>query len=470
MQKAPESNKINRPISILSILFGIGLAIFFASTTIVINRTNLHSYKIAAGSVKGESYLFSLAIAETVKKYHPQIELVVIPSDGSKENIEFLESNKVQLATAQADTSVNSSAQIVSFLYRDVFQSIVKADDGIRSIADLRGLKIARPPKQGGQIKSLQILLKHYGLKENDIKYVDIPIGAASDLDQAIDREFIAGRVDAVFRIRPIGNKSILNLIEKSGGKLIPIDQSEAMQIGEPNYKAASIPKGTYRGNPPIPASDLPTVSIERILFARKDLSSEDIQQIVEVLYEHRQELDEKMAELSAKDARLAGAIPLAAYIHPPKTTENISRVPIHSGAAAYLDREKPSFLKANADVLALLFPVVALFCSWLWELKSRLDKKRKDRSAEYTKRAIAEFDRVAIITTDRNIEPLHLRQQLLIARKNLLEIFKESVTALNDNRISQESFQSFRIVWQIAMDAVEHEEKLIEKSFDSRF
>jgi aspartyl/asparaginyl beta-hydroxylase (cupin superfamily) len=62
---------------------------------------------------------------------------------------------------------------------------------------------------------------------------------------------------------------------------------------------------------------------------------------------------------------------------------------------------------------------------------------------------------------TSNTTDPEKLKKQLLDARKSLLEIFKESVMALNENQISQESFQSFRVVWQVAMEAVDRQDNL---------
>ncbi len=319
-----------------------------------------------------------------------------------------------------------------------------------------------RPPRKGGQIKSFKVLATHYGLKPGDITYVDVADepGAKSE-EEAIKEKFAKNQVDGVFHVRPVGNRSILQLIEKNGGRLVPIDQADAMKIKQPNYKSAFIFKGTYQGNPPIPERDLPTVAVERTLLARKDAPADDIREITRVLYEHRQELDEKMEQLAYKDQRLTAAIPLAAYIHPPNNLETVSRIPVHPGAQAYYDREKPSFFKANADVLASLLSIVALLVSAAWELKSRLEKNQKNQADKYSERVIKELNNV--ITGSSN-DPEKQKKQLLDARKNLLDIFKESVMALNENRISQESFQSFRVVWQVAMEAIDREDALVGK------
>jgi len=336
----------------------------------------------------------------------------------------------------------------------------VKDTSNIKKVSDLRGHRIARPPRKGGQIKSFEVLVKHYGLKPSDIIYVDVADGpiAKVDEEEAIKEKFAKNQVDAVFHVRPVGNRAVFQLVEKNGGHLVSVDQADAMKIEQPNYKSAFIFKGTYQGNPPIPEQDLPTVAVERTLLANKDMSADDLNQITRILYEHRQELDEKMQELAHKNQRLAAAVPLAAYIHPPNNSGNVSRVPIHPGAQAYYDREKPSFFKANADLLASFLSIAALLCSGVWELKSRLEKNQKNQADRYSERVIKELNQVM---TSNTTDPEKLKKQLLDARKSLLEIFKESVMALNENQISQESFQSFRVVWQVAMEAVDRQDNL---------
>lgn len=61
---------------------------------------------------------------------------------------------------------------------------------------------------------------------------------------------FRHNQVDAVFRVRPPGNKSIQELVQNGGGRLVAIDQAEAMKINQPGLEAAFIPKGAYQGNP----------------------------------------------------------------------------------------------------------------------------------------------------------------------------------------------------------------------------
>jgi hypothetical protein len=47
------------------------------------------------------------------------------------------------------------------------------------------------------------------------------------------------------------------------------------------------------------------------------------------------------------------------------------------------------------------------------------------------------------------------LQSEILEIRRDLNAIFKRAVNALVEERISQESFQSFRVIWQVAADGI---------------
>ena len=62
------------------------------------------------------------------------------------------------------------------------------------------------------------------------------------------------GQVDAVFRVRAPGNRSIRNMIGDQKLHLVPIAQSEALALKQPAIEPGVIPLGSYRGSPAIPA------------------------------------------------------------------------------------------------------------------------------------------------------------------------------------------------------------------------
>ncbi len=408
---------------LIPLLLSLGLTIFLA-VHFIIDLNQVHRLTIAAGSKQGESYILSQAIAQVIAKHEPKIQIQLLETKGTEENIQLLEDNKAQLATAQSDIPTLPSARLICNLYSDAFQLIVTDKSGIQQVADLKGKRIALPPQGGGQYQSFWLLAQHYRLVPSDFTYKAMS-------EKAADTAFRNQQVDAVFRVRPPGNQSIQELVQNSGGRLVPIDQAAAMKINQPAFEPAFIPKGAYQGNPPIPATDLPTVTVQRTLLASKLVDGDIIRQVTSILYEYRQELARKMS--------------LAANISPPETVGGTG-LPLHRGATAYYDREKPNFIQENAEYIGLILTVVLLLGSWFWQLKGQIEKIQKNRGDDYNQDIVQLLKQIETCSDINTLENI---------RADLLDKFEKVVEALDKDRITPESFQSFTFTWETAMSAM---------------
>lgn len=420
---------INRNL-IIPILLSVGLIVGLTGY-VIIQRNRVYQLTIAAGSKEGESYLFSQVMAKVVAIHQPKIKIRVIETQGSEENIKLLEANKVELATAQADIPALPSARIVSNLFPDMFQLVVKENSGIKDVSNLKGKRIGLPPQGSGQYQSFLFLSQHYSIKMNELF-------AFAVSEKETDAAFRNNQIDAVFRVRPPGNESILELVQKRGGRLVEIDQAAAMKIKKPALDSGVIPKGSYQGFPPIPATDLSTVAVQRVLLANKRVDSDVIREITSILYERRQEL--------------ATLIPEAAYINPPTLSAG-TLLPIHPGAQNYYDKDKPSFLQENADWLGLILSICAIVCSWGWDLKSRIEKGRKNQGDGYNQEVLL------LIKEIQGCQDLQSTERI---RKRLFDEFEKVVNALDCDDISPETFQSFTFTWEAGIAALRDRQNIL--------
>jgi len=255
------------------------------------------------------------------------------------------------------------SALIVAVLYDDAFQLIVPKDSPVRSFADVRSKRIALG-QTGGQYQSFLRVAEHFGLHAPDFRFV-------GTTDAAADEAFLKGDADAIFRVRAIGNSSIQRLVQSDNARLLPIEHAAAMKIKNPAFEPAVIPEGGYLGSPPIPAKDLPTVAVHRTLLAHATASDSAVQAITQTLLERRQEVMEEIPPQMA-EVRL-----LLAQVRRPEAQGGLGP-PLHPGALGFYNKDKPSFLKANADFLGLILTVVIMIGSWIWELKQWCKSSRE--------------------------------------------------------------------------------------------
>jgi len=283
-------------LALLSLLLvlGIGVASY--------ERNRKYSLAIAAGARSGESYVLAQALKTVAERHHQNLKISVRETGGTAENLALLERKDAQLAAAQADVPTGPSARLVALLYVDVFQLLVHHDSQIRAFPDLAGKRVALPRK-GGQYQSFLKVAEHFGLSANDFQFVDEDISTDA---------FLRSEADAIFRVRALGNPAIRELARNGKVRLVGVQQAAAMRITIPSLEPAVIPEGAYRGHPPVPDHDLPTVAVQRMLVAHADVGSEPIRWITSVLIERREELAHAIPDEFAEIRALLASVKTA--------------------------------------------------------------------------------------------------------------------------------------------------------------
>jgi TRAP transporter TAXI family solute receptor len=423
-----ELSRLNLSILIIS---AFSLIAIVAGTVFFVNRTTKEHLTIAAGAPTGDSYVISQALKTVVERHYPDIKITVLQTGGTSENLKLLEEKKVELAAAQADVPAGDSALSIAVLFRDSFQLGVHKDSEIRSFADLRGKRIAIP-QTGGQFRSFLAVASHFGLMKSDFQFVGRD-------DASADLAFGGNEADAIFRVRALNNNAILKFAKSGNVEFLAIDQAAAMQIRIPAYMPSVIPRGAYSGSPAIPPQDLPTISVERTLLTRGDVSEVAIRAITTVLVEFRHEV-----ALAIPDP-LAEIRPLLAGVQQPNTQSGLG-IAIHPGAKAYYDKDVPSFFQQYADYVGLWVTVALLFGSWIWEGKRWLENRQKNLADKYNHDVIGLIDRANAANSSLELEA---------TRVELLAVLMKAVRDLDNGKVTHEGFHSFRTIWQIAIDAV---------------
>lgn len=388
--------------------------------------------KIAAGSKSGEAYDFAMAISEIVSEHHENIYIKVIETKGSEENMDYLGSREVDLAMTQADIKASPSARIIATLYSDLFQLVARKDANISSFKDIRGKQIALPSQGGGQWVSFWFVAKHYGIEESDFVYKSL------STDSAV-AAVIDGRLDGLFRVRAAPHDPIAEIVTNCEAEIVPIYQGAAMRLKQPSLANSFIPLGAYRGDPAIPEVDVPTVSVDRLLIASKYTDPYVVKVITQILFERRREL----LQLT----------PLAGFIVQPNR-ESGTFIPIHKGATAYYDRDKPHFLVENADFFALILSFILMLFSAAFGLRSLILNNQKNKADIFTKQLISITEKAKSAQDIKRIRKL---------RNELLEILATVVDALDNDKISPEGFNFFSFTWNVSFTVLkDREEELL--------
>lgn len=421
---------IFRKSAIFVALGSILMVIIFATLWFK-NSKRFYTLILATGEKTGQYYAFGEALSKVVNNHNNRIQIKVLESKGSQENLTLMKQKDVQLALIQSDTAVNNSTRAVSFLFPEVFHLIVRQDSQINDISDLEGKRIALMPKGSGSYKMFWKLQEHYKLNIDKIQTISMPIIEAH---QALEK----GDVDGVFQVISLKNSAVIQLLQNPQIKLIPIDQGAALKLDLPALEVMSIPKGSYHGGSPTPPEDLPGVGVRAVLVVNKNIKREVVFEITRILYEARNELVEEFTQ--------------AAMIGKWNEHQHLGFT-FHPGALDYYHQNKPSFLEKYAEAIGLCLSASVLLISSIWQLRSWLTGKQKNRADLYNLQLLKIIDRI------QKVEDL---EQLNEIRTQLLAMLNEVIIDLDKDLITPESFQSFTFPWQVALSATHQRENFL--------
>jgi TRAP transporter TAXI family solute receptor len=416
------------------------VVVLVSANWFAISVRRIEHLTLATGDLEGESYILGQAIAQVAHLNNPRLDISVISTSGSDENLKQIEQGTIDLAIVQADMPGGPSARTVAVLFEDTFQLIVRSDSGITRFHDLVGRKIVLQPNSG-EFYSFLELTKHYGLK-----FTDFELSFANGAEA--DEQFRRKDVDALFRVRTLNNDFIARMVQETRAQILPIEQAKSLQVRHPALAPTEIPKGVYQGYPPIPPSDLPTISVRRLLVASRDLDPNVVRQFTQIILEHQREI------ANAIPAEYADLRPLVASIKRPNPSEGTG-LALHQGAIAYYDRDRPTllsstiaFLTSNGGLLIALTTLPAGSLVGLWEWWQRLKQEAGDRKLladHYIDAAIHSME----VPTE--LELGDRQAQIRLQQKALEQLLVDAANSLAQGHITQESFRTFNEAYNTA-------------------
>ena len=262
---------------------------------------------IATGTPEGTYYQIAQDIKQIAEKEGIPVE--IIQTNGSFDNINLLGLEKVDLAILQLDVlKVTSDAmqakagfnvlkeiKVILNLYFEEIHVITK-NDGIRSLSQLEGKKVAVGPDRSGSALTAEVLLTAYDLRVE--KFFDAP----NDALQKMER----GELDALIFV---------------GGAPVPafekLDPSfrfvrlPSNPILEQLYQRKKIDKGVYPW-----AGEVETFAVPSAIMTRDRRDSEYvtlIQRLLLTILSNKEKLD-AIGHPKWKTAQFRFMIPSVAY------------------------------------------------------------------------------------------------------------------------------------------------------------
>lgn len=385
--------------------------------------------RIATGLQGSTTQELMQAIGSQLQTNNKDIKVVYVETKGTSQNIQFLDENKIDVAAIPSDIIARPSFSLIATLYPDTYHLVVREDAGINAIHDLPGKIIAVPPTTSGAYRSFWYLIGQYGLSPEAIKARSMgPNEAFTALRK--------NKIDAMFYLAPPANRQTRWIAEAVRIKLLAIDQANAMALRRHALNTAIIPKGIYAGRPPVPPTDIQTVSANRILITRRDVPENLIRALTATMFENRRELSTNSV--------------LASFIAQPDLSKG-TILPVHPGAISFYDRNQPSFFQQNAEPIGVIISVIAVMLSGLLWLKRRWEERQKGRIDVYN------LDLLDITEAAR---AANTPTELDACRNNLFDMLTQVVRDLDDDKIDGEGFHFFAFTWEAACAVISEKER----------
>jgi TRAP transporter TAXI family solute receptor len=401
------------------------------------------SLRIAVGPPNSDDLKVVQALTQAFAQTHAYVRLRPVPTEGAAESAQSLADGKVDLAIIRGDLNVPKNAQAVATLRKNVAVLWAPAGKGkgkksgakITKISQLAGHKIGVVGRTPANVNLLKVILQQYGVDPDKVEIIQFPV---NEVAEAVRSQ----KADVYLAAGPVNSKITAEAIAASAKDgpptFLAIDSAEAIAQNHPEYESADIPAGAFGGSPDRPDDEVKTISFNHHIVARKGLSESTVSAFTRQLFSVRQ--------------LLLSEFPLAAKIETPDTDKDAA-IPVHPGAAAFVDGEEKTFLDRYSDYIwwglmaaSAMGSVGAWFAGYL----------KKDQRSNNTSLRERLLDMIAIARRSDSAEELDKLQG------EADDILRNTLTCFEDGAIEEGALTAFNIALEHFHNAVADRKTLL--------
>jgi TRAP transporter TAXI family solute receptor len=382
--------------------------------------------RVAVGPANSDDLKVVQMLSQAFAQSKGYARLRPIQTDGATASANALAEGKVDLAIVRGDLDVPKNAQAVATLRKNVVVLWAPSGKGkkkgakITKIAQLAGHRVGVVGRTQANVNLLKVILQQYGVDPAKVEIVQFPANEAAEVIRT-------QKADAYLAAGPVNSKITADAIAastKDGGtpNFLAIDSADAIAQNHPVYEAAEIPAGTYGGSPDRPEEEVKTISFAHHIVARKGLSETTVAAFTRQLFAVRQQL---VAEF-----------PQAAKIETPDTDKD-AVIPVHPGAAAFVDGEEKTFLDRYSDYIWWsLMALSAMGSIGAW-FAGYLKKDERDNNSHLRERLLD------MIAAARKSETTDELDQMQVEADNIL---RDTLLCFDHGAIEEGALTAFNI------------------------
>ena len=441
--EAPPSPRSNRRRKMMLVVIAGILAIVAAVASSYYFAMKPVPLRIAVGPANSDDVKVVQALVQAFSRDHSKVRLRPMFTDGATASAKALADGTADLAIIRGDLEVPKNARAVATLRKNVavlwVPAVAKGKKGapkITKIAQLSGRKIGVIGKTPANINLLNMVLRQYGIEPEKVQTVQF---STTEVAEAVKDQ----KVDAFLAAGPVNSKITSDAIAASSRDGAPtflaIDAAAAIAQNFPVYEASEIPAGVFGGSPARPDDEIKTISFSHHIVARQGLTDAVVSVFTRQLFSIRQQL--------------IADFPLAAKIETPDTDKD-AVIPVHPGAAAYVDGEEKTFLDRYSDYIWWsLMGLSAMGSAGAWFASFM---RRDERNANTSQRDRL-LDMLAVARKSNSLEDLDRMQT------EADQILRDTLNCYEYGAIEEGTLTAFNIALEQFHNAVADRKALID-------
>ncbi|AMO21816.1 TAXI family TRAP transporter solute-binding subunit [Ramlibacter solisilvae] len=246
-------------------------------------------FRIGTGGTAGTYYPVGGMIANAVSQ-PGKIIATAQASNGSLANVNAIAGGSMEAGLSQSDVATwaytgtgafegkpkVADLRMIANLYPESIHLVVKKGSGIKSVADLKGKRVALDEPGSGTLINARMVLAAYGVKESDIKPDYIKPNQAGD-------KLKDGSLDAFFFVGGAPAGAIAELASSGVGiELVPLSgaPSESLRKQNPYFAVDTIAANTYKD-----VAAVQTLAVGAQLVTSAKVPVETVYEITKAMY-----------------------------------------------------------------------------------------------------------------------------------------------------------------------------------------
>jgi len=360
-------------LRLFSIMMLIPIGVLLMASYYLWQKDRTVQLVLSAGQKGGTYKPLAESIAQVVNASYPEIEISVIESHGSTENIRRLTDGDADLALLQNDTPGNASIRALVPLHWEVLHFLVRRDADIHKVQDISGHTVEVGPRDSGTEVLARHLLRHYGLSYDNFKPVYFEISAAAD-------KILTGEIDALLVIQGLTSSACQKIMTSGKVRFVGLGKSgteggetEGFCLKYPFVTPYVIPVYSYttinKEHPGEPRQPIATIAVRSLLVSHKNVPDDVARKITQAIFDNR---------LTLIRAHVAAAQIIERF------DASLLQYSIHPGARSFYNRDKPSFLETYAEAMGFLLSAFIALAGLFIAVRRWLMLKKKNLIDDY--------------------------------------------------------------------------------------